>query len=187
MKTCPPLSDTQSKQFDNNHKKLNSSCTEDTNGIVNSGNVGSANPEDNACASLSQEIIIQRLENQIQNMMATSAAKEKELDRELSSWKEAYRRCLADYEAEKETKNTLQQCLDTLQKTNNRNKKNFSSPGQTCSLQQQPQLNKTIYNTNPYNNQQPKALNINTNTPYLFWTGNLLKAARRHSIKRRPC
>ena len=72
----------------------------------------------------SQEITIRRLQEQIAKIKEQFTNKEAELEKEVGTWREAYRECLADLEREKETKNTLQQCLDTLQKTNSRNSAN---------------------------------------------------------------
>ena len=62
------------------------------------------------------KILIRRLQQEMADMVQNHSKKEKELNDEINTLKEAYRRAIADYEKEKDTKETLQQCLEALQK-----------------------------------------------------------------------
>ena len=64
----------------------------------------------------SNQILIRRLREQISRMKDEYALKETQLNEEISNLKEAYRRCLAECEKERDTKETLKKCVDALQK-----------------------------------------------------------------------
>ena len=61
------------------------------------------------------KILIRRLQAQITKISEEHMKKELVLETEISTLKEAYRVCIAKYEKEKETKDTLQECLKVLQ------------------------------------------------------------------------
>ena len=65
-----------------------------------------------------QSILIRRLREEIKREKEEYTNKETMLTEEKDSLKEAYRRCLADCEKEKETKETLQKCVDALKQQN---------------------------------------------------------------------
>ena len=61
-------------------------------------------------------IMIRRLQAEITRLKADHIESKRKMEVELGSLREAYRQSCANYEREKETKNALQQCVETLQK-----------------------------------------------------------------------
>ena len=57
------------------------------------------------------KLMIKRLQNELLRIKSESSEKEKKLSEENSILKESYRRCMAEFEKEKELKETLQACL----------------------------------------------------------------------------
>ena len=71
------------------------------------------------------------------DMVQNHSKKEKELNDEINTIKEAYRRAMADYEREKDTKETLQQCLEAFQKNSEnerRARKSHDDPNPETSI-----------------------------------------------------
>ena len=61
------------------------------------------------------KLLIRRLQEENNRLVQEHVQKEKRLNDEISAIKEAYRRCMVDYEKEKDTKETLQKCVAALQ------------------------------------------------------------------------
>ena len=61
------------------------------------------------------KILIRRLQGEMNKMVEEHTKKESEMNEEIARIKEAYRICMANYEKEKDTKETLQECLKALQ------------------------------------------------------------------------
>ena len=69
---------------------------------------------DPSCTN-ADKILIRRLQAQITKISEVHAAKERAMEIEISTLKESYRVCVAKYEKERETKDTLQECVKALQ------------------------------------------------------------------------
>ena len=76
---------------------------------------GSTSGDRHQSALNADKILIKRLQCQINKMVEEHTKKEVELNKQISTLKEAYRICLAKYEKEKDTKDTLQECVKALQ------------------------------------------------------------------------
>ena len=75
-------------------------------------------------------IMIRRLQAEITKLKTEHVESKRKMEIELGELREAYRQSCANYERERETKNALQQCIETLQKqgNNTRNVNNLSQP-----------------------------------------------------------
>ena len=69
------------------------------------------------------KLLIRRLQEENNRLVQEHIQKEKRLNDEISAIKEAYRRCMVDYEKEKDTKETLQKCVAALQTADTMKKK----------------------------------------------------------------
>ena len=74
-------------------------------------------------------LLIRRLQDQICKLNEEHAKKEQQLSSEIDSWKEAYRRSVAECEKEKDTRETLEKCLAALdpQRKDNSHQENMRS------------------------------------------------------------
>ena len=61
------------------------------------------------------KLTIRRLQQDMTKLIEEHEKKQSQLEDEISTLREAYRRCMNDYEREKDTKETLEKCLNALQ------------------------------------------------------------------------
>ena len=99
---------------------------EETSGVVNfpSQAVAPQNtpPEQNSESATEvnmDKVTIKRMQQEMIKMREEHTNKHNALNEEIDTLREAYRRCMADYEKEKETRETLQKCLNALQQNQN--------------------------------------------------------------------
>ena len=79
-------------------------------------------PEQNSEATTKvnmDKVTIKRMQQEMIKMREEHTNKHNALNEEIDTLREAYRRCMADYEKEKETRETLQKCLNALQQNQN--------------------------------------------------------------------